>query len=200
MRKILLTLAVLFAVASAGYGQKIAVKTNALGWLSAVTTNVGVEVALWPKLTLSADGYYNPFKDWGHSKSTQLWGVQPELKYWFCQKFYGHYIGLHGQYAEYDAGLFKNRYEGSYYGAGLSYGYSLPIGYRWRVDFSLGVGWKHWAGYQGKGERVVYRRLGSPEIPVQGSDWDNKEFIPDPRPADNFGVTKANVSFVFIIR
>jgi hypothetical protein len=200
MRKLLLTLALLFAVASAGHAQKVAVKTNALGWLSAVTTNVGVEVALWPKLTLAADGYYNPITNWGQRRSTEMWAVQPELKYWFCTKFYGSYIGLHGQYSEYDAGLFKYRYEGSYYGVGLSYGYSLPIGYRWRLDFSLGAGWKHWADYGGSGHRQVYYRVGTEGIHDPGSDWDNKEIAKDPRPKNNFGITKASVSIAFIIR
>jgi hypothetical protein len=197
MKKTLLTISLLFAVVATGYGQKIAVKTNALGWATAVTTNAGVEVALWPKLTISADAYYNPFKSWGaevNRRSTWLWGVQPELKYWFCRKFYGHYIGFHGQYSEFDAGLFKHRYDGIYYGLGLSYGYSLPIAYRWRLDFSLGLGWKHW-------DRDVYRRIGTSDIGDAGSNWDNKEFIPGiENPADNFGITKAAVSVVFIIR
>lgn len=193
MKKTLLTISLLFAVAATGYAQKIAVKTNALGWASAITANAGVEVALWPRWTLSADGYYNPFGNWGDQKSSRLWGVQPELKYWFCRKFYGHYIGLHGQYSQFDAGMFKYRYDGSYYGAGLSYGYSLPVAYRWRLDFSLGVGWKHW-------DREVYRRVGDGSLPDAGSSWDNKEFVRDPRPKNNFGVTKIGVSAVFIIR
>jgi hypothetical protein len=197
MKKTLLTILILFSVVATGHGQKIAVKTNALGWAAAVTTNIGAEVALSPKFTLSADAYYNPFKQWGsemNRRSTWLWGVQPELKYWLCRKFYGHYIGLHGQYSEFDAGLFKNRYEGSYYGAGLSYGYSLPVAYRWRLDFSLGLGWQHW-------DRDVYRRVGTG---LHGDDaisnWDNKEFVSDIHPADIFGVTKAAMSVVFIIR
>ncbi len=200
MKKAFLTIALLFVVATAGYGQKFAVRTNAVGWLSAVTMNVGAEVALWPKLTLSADAYYNPFRNWGDNRSTQLWGVQPELKYWFCRKFYSHYIGLHGQFAQYDAGLFKYMYEGSYYGVGLSYGYSLPIAYRWRLDFSLGVGWKHWAGHDGTGRREVYSRVGSDEISHPGHGDGNKEFVKDPWGKDNFGVTKVGVSVVFIIR
>ncbi len=191
MKKTLLTISLLFAMVATGYGQKIAVKTNAVGWVAAITTNVGVEVALWPKLTISADAYYNPFKSWGdpdNRRSTWLWGVQPELKYWFCRKFYGHYIGLHGQYSDYDCGLFKYRYEGTYWGVGLSYGYSLPVAYRWRLDFSLGLGYKHW-------NEDVYYRIGT-----TGSQWDDKEFVQDPRPANNFGVTKLGVSAVFIIR
>ncbi len=197
MKKTLLTISLLFAIAATGYGQKIAVKTNAVGWVSAVTTNVGVEIPLWPRWTISADAYYNPFEHWGdpdNRRSTWLWGVQPELKYWFCRKFYGHYIGLHGQYSEYDAGLFKYRYDGNYWGAGLSYGYSLPVAYRWRIDFSLGVGFKHW-------DRDVYYRIGRGQLPDPGSAWDNMEFVPNESGVKNtFGVTKVGVSAVFIIR
>lgn len=190
MKKTLLTISLLFVMAATGYAQKIAVKTNALGWAAAITTNVGVEVALWPKWTFSADAYYNPFNDWGNRRSSEFWGVQPEFKYWFCRKFYGHYIGLHGQYAEFfDAGMCKYLYDGTYYGAGVSYGYSLPLAYRWRLDFSLGVGWKHW-------NRDVFWRIGH----NTGADWDDKEFVRDPRPKNNFGVTKVGISAVFIIR
>ncbi len=194
-----MTISLLFAIVATGYGQKIAVKTNALGWVSAVTTNVGVEIPLWPRWTIAADAYYNPFDQWGaaeNRRSSWLWGVQPELKYWFCRKFYGHYIGLHGQYSEYDAGLFKYRYKGTYYGAGLSYGYSLPIAYRWRLDFSLGLGWKHWDN-----DEVYWRIDPAGTLPTPGSAPDNKTFIPGMEGVKNtFGVTKASVSAVFIIR
>lgn len=188
MKKILLTISLLFAVAATGHAQKIAVKTNALGWASALTANAGVEVALWPRWTIAADGYYNPVRNWGNYKRSELWAVQPELKYWFCRKFYSHYIGLHGQYSEFEAGMCKNIYDGTYYGAGLSYGYSLPIGFRWRIDFSLGVGWKHWD------MNGVYKRV--------THDWDDKVFVDDPRypSRDTFGVTKVGISAVFIIR
>ncbi|MDR2911881.1 MAG: DUF3575 domain-containing protein [Alistipes sp.] len=193
MKKLFLTLAMLFVVVAVGRAQKLAVKTNAVGWLSAMTTNVGIETTLWPKLTIAADGYFNPVADWGNNKSTRLWAVQPELKYWLGEEFVGHYFGAHGQFSEFDAGLFRLRYEGQYWGAGLSYGYSMPIADCWHLDFSLGLGWKHWEGSAPGGRLDPYYRAGA-------SDWDDKEFRGKPLPGDTFGFTKVSASVVFIIK
>ena len=39
----------------------------------------------------------------------------------------------------------KTRYQSpdGFYGAGLSYGYVLPIGKRWGAEFTVGVGYVH---------------------------------------------------------
>ena len=78
---------------TAAWGQDVALKTNGLFWLT-TTPNVGVEVALSPKYTLELAGAYNPwtFKD---DKKMRFWLVQPELKYWFCEKFEGHFVSVH---------------------------------------------------------------------------------------------------------
>ena len=72
-------------------GQSVALKTNGLYWLT-TTPNAGVEVALSRKMTLDVSAAYNPwtFKD---DKKMRFWLVQPELKYWLCEKFEGHFVG-----------------------------------------------------------------------------------------------------------
>ena len=70
-------------------GQRVAVKTNLL--VDATTTfNLGVELALHPKWTLDISGSYNPwtFRD---NRKWQHWLVQPEARYWFCQKMSGNF-------------------------------------------------------------------------------------------------------------
>ena len=88
---------------TAAWGQDVALKTNGLFWLT-TTPNVGVEVALSPKYTLELAGAYNPwtFKD---DKKMRFWLVQPELKYWFCEKFEGHFVSVHLHGAQYYGGL-----------------------------------------------------------------------------------------------
>ena len=83
--------------------QDIAIKTNGLYWLT-TTPNVGIELAFSRKMTLDLSGAYNPwtFKD---DKKMRLWLVQPELKYWFCEKFEGHFVGLHLHGAQYFGGF-----------------------------------------------------------------------------------------------
>lgn len=67
--------------------------------LATTTANLGFEVGLSKKLTLDVSGNYNPWKFSDH-KQIKHWLVQPELRYWLCERFYGHFFGLHAHYAE----------------------------------------------------------------------------------------------------
>ena len=82
-----------------------AIKTNALYWAT-TTPNLGIEIGLSDKFTLDLSGNYNP---WTFSDSRKLkhWLVQPELRYWTCERFNGHFFGLHAHYAEYNVGGIK---------------------------------------------------------------------------------------------
>ncbi len=35
------------------------------------------------------------------------WMVQPEARYWLCEKFNGHFLGVHAHYADYNVGGLK---------------------------------------------------------------------------------------------
>ena len=103
--KFLLLAALMLTYTISTYGQdkshympKFAIKTNALYWAT-TTANLGFEVGLSKKLTLDISGNYNPWKFSDH-KQIKHWLVQPELRYWLCERFYGHFFGLHAHYAE----------------------------------------------------------------------------------------------------
>ena len=73
--------------------QNISVKTNALYWATA-SPNLSAEVGLAPHWTLEVGGGLNPFtfkdnRKWKHYQ----W--QGEARYWLCERFYRHFIGLH---------------------------------------------------------------------------------------------------------
>lgn len=169
--------------------QSIAVKTDLLtGVLT--SPNIGAEVKLSERFSLEAGFHYNPFPA-GKDKRWKHWFVQPELRYWMCQPFGGHFFGVHLMYGEYNVGnmklplgLFKGvrsqRYEGDFLGAGLSYGYHFILSPRWSIETSLGVGF-----LRTKYER--YRCFHCGEQTGGGS----KNFI---------APTKAAVSLVYIIR
>ena len=107
-------------------GQNIAVKSDLLtGMLS--SPNLGVEVRLSERFTLETGFHYNPFPA-GENKRWKHWFVQPELRYWMCQPYGGHFFGVNLMYGVYNAGkmklplgLFKgvrsDRYEGNVMGA-----------------------------------------------------------------------------------
>lgn len=172
--------------------QEIAIKTNALYWVTA-TPNLGMEVALAPKWTLDLSGGYNP---WVFSDNTKWkhWLVQPEVRYWLCEKMGGHFFGFHlhgGQYnignIDTDFGLFGTdfsllndyRFEGWFVGAGLGYGYAWMLGRHWNLEAEIGLGYSY----------TRYDRYLCPEC-------GNK--LEDGREHHYLGPTKAALNLVYV--
>lgn len=124
-----------------------ALKTNALYW-GTTTPNLALEAGLHPQLTLDLLGTYNPWQFSGNKK-LKHWLVQPELRYWTCERFNGHFFGIHGHYAQYNVGGIKmlglkdHRYQGNLWGAGISYGYQWILSNRLNLEATLGLGYAH---------------------------------------------------------
>lgn len=147
-----LLLALFFAIGAKG--QTVAVKTNLL-YDATQTVNAGIEIGLAPKWTFDLSGNYNSwskseYKKWKH------WMVQPEARYWFCDRFSRHFLGFHALGGEYNVGgldtdfsifgtdfskLKDNRYQGWFAGGGVAYGYALALGKHWNLEFEIGVGY-----------------------------------------------------------
>ncbi len=136
---------ILLCTATLAQAQRLAVKTNLLYDLTA-TANLGVEVALSSKFTLDISGNYNGWnvldgKQWQH------WMVQPEGRYWLCDRFNGHFFGLHGLYGNYDVYGIKSpvdlydNHKGFMAGGGIAYGYQWILGKRLNIEATIGVGY-----------------------------------------------------------
>ena len=133
------------------YGQ-VAIKTNVP--LDVVRIpNLGFEVGLGKKMTLDVPFYYNPWK-FSDDKQLKLSMVQPELRYWLCDKLNGHFFGVHGMVGNYHTtgvnlpfSIFddtdKYRYKGYFYGGGITYGYQFILGRHWNLEASLGLGYSY---------------------------------------------------------
>lgn len=141
--------------------QKVAMKTNTLYWLT-TTPNVGLEFALADRWTMELEGGYNP---WTFNKEDNLkakhWLVSPEVRYWFCESFHGHFIGINANYTQFNiSGMplpnafimlcsnapspetFRDaRICGWAVGAGLTYGYQFLLSPRWNLELTAGFGW-----------------------------------------------------------
>ena len=79
--------------------QKVAIKSNLLYDVTA-TVNAGIEVGLAPKWTFDLSANYNGWT-FSHERKWKHWLLQPEGRYWFCDRFAGHFVGVHalgGQY------------------------------------------------------------------------------------------------------
>lgn len=143
---LILIAALLLFCAPAIYGQNVALKSNLL-YDASTTLNLGAEVGLSPRWTLDFSASYNPWTFSGNRKIKQLL-VQPEARYWLCERFNGHFFGVHLLGGAFNIGgiplpgLGKDfRYEGWLGGAGLTYGYQWMIGRRWNLEASLGLGY-----------------------------------------------------------
>lgn len=122
-----------------------AIKTNALYWATA-TPNLGVEFALSEKWTMDISGNYNPWK-WSGNKKFKHWLVQPELRYWLCDRFSGHFFGVHAFYAQFNMcgieafGWKHKRYQGDCSGVvsltGIT-GYWVTVGV-WKELLAWGM-------------------------------------------------------------
>lgn len=119
-KRIILVL-ILAVTAKVCWSQDFALKTNSLYWL-ATTPNIGLEAALGNRFTLDIGAAYNPWT-FNDDKKMRFWLVQPEFRYWFCEKFEGHFVGLHLHGAQFFGGFSENRYDGYLAGAGVTYGY-----------------------------------------------------------------------------
>ncbi len=168
-------------------GQNVAVKTN-LPYLATTTPNLGFEFGLGHNVSLELSGGYNPF-EFSENRQLKHWVVWPELRYWTCGTFNGHFFGLHGVGGQFDLGgwdipvwKFKNlkefRYDGNAIGAGLSYGYQWIINDRWGFEFTIGAGYVRF-------DYDVY------SVNDGSKQWDNKR--------NYFGPTKGGLSLVYII-
>lgn len=134
-----------------GPSSRFAVKVNAVYGLAALTPNLGLEVGLSPKTTLDLTVGWNPFNKEGTEESNKKFNhllIKPELRYWLCERFNGHFFGVHPFYANYNISehdvplLFEKeyRYEGNGYGLGVSYGYHWMLNKRFGIEFNVGVG------------------------------------------------------------
>ena len=172
----------------------VGVKTNLLYGGLAYAPNLGVEVGLGERTTLDISAGYNSWNVDGSftdNKKLAHFIIQPEFRYFLCDRFRGHFFGVHALYSMYNISghslpmLFgkesqKYRFQGDAYGGGISYGYQLMLGTRWNLEFQAGVGYVRLCY-----DKYNYRKCG--EISQSG----NKNY---------FGPTKLGISLIYIIK
>lgn len=136
--------------------QTVAVKTNVL-YDALLNVNLGVEAGLAPRWTFDVSGDFNGWTLPGDMR-WKHWMVQPELRYWFCDRFSGHFIGIHAHGGQYNMGGFDGRYnflgtdarklkdtryQGWFAGAGVAYGYAWILGSHWNLEAEIGAGYSY---------------------------------------------------------
>lgn len=169
---------------------RFALKVNLLYGASTLTPNVSAEIALSKKSTLELSYSNNPWKyaaDLDDNKKLLHGIVSLEYRYWLCERFSGHFFGIHGLYSEYNVSgynipiLFKEdyRYKGNAWGGGVLYGYALPIGKMWNIEFTIGADVL----------RMNYDRFGCRTCDTNSEPFKKTYFVPE-----------AGINIVFLIK
>ncbi|MCL2098150.1 MAG: DUF3575 domain-containing protein [Bacteroidales bacterium] len=134
------------------YLPSAALKTNLLYGITSLTPNLAVELGTGQRTSLQLFGSYNPWNRIGTLQDNDKlvhWIIRSEFRYWFCERFNGHFLGINAFYSQFNISGkkiplidFKKdfRYEGYALSTGIDYGYQLSLGGRWGLEFSAGVG------------------------------------------------------------
>lgn len=160
--KHLTTLIFAFMAVFCARGQ-VAVKSNLI--FDAMTTpNLGMEVSVGRKSTLQVFYGLNPwtFDSSKGERKAKHWVAMPELRWWTCSKFNGHFLGIHLMGGQFNAsnvdipmpgmffagddirkGVRDSRYQGYFGGGGFTYGYQWILGLHWNIEAEIGVGYDH---------------------------------------------------------
>lgn len=168
------------------------IKLNAPAVLAGIP-NLGYEHQLTPRLSVSADILWLPYR-WNNKtemfRSLQLGG---ELRYYFRgasgrRLAAGWYLGAYAMYGDFNIGLLRHgdydssfRRQGWGVSSGISGGWKYRFNEHWQMDINLGVGYAH----------LQYHKyhLADPEAHKIGT-WHTQPW---------FGPTRFSVSFGYII-
>ena len=152
----LIAILFVFAVSSHAKAQDIAMKTNVLGDALG-SLNLGVEGRVAEKWTIDLTGHLDPWTRKNGALKRHAF-LQPEARWWFCDTFSGHFLGVHAHGGIFNVGgidtgikfltndfslLRDSRYQGWFVGAGVAYGYDLILGKHWNLEFELGAGYAY---------------------------------------------------------
>lgn len=178
--------------------QTWAVKSNLL-YDATLSANAGVEFRVGEKMTIDVSADYNAWQ-WNDNRKMKHIMVQPELRWWTCERFNGSFFGVHAHYAFYNWGgmlpwgfrtgkmfgsidnpqIRSHRFQGWLAGAGLSYGYHWILSPRWGLEATLGVGYAY----------LEYEKYQCENCGLKEAN-ENKHYL---------GPTKAGITLIYMIK
>lgn len=160
-RKILgIGLALMLSLGSAQAQSHWAVKTNVLHDATG-SVNLALEYAFAPQWSVELSGGLNMWP-LGRDLSIRHATLQPELRFWFCERFDGWFVSanLLGGYSPltghfWDFSQYNSRFpnlkafnlrDALMLGVGGSVGYDFILGRHWNLELELGVGYMYTRG------------------------------------------------------
>lgn len=141
--------------------------------------NLGVEVQLHKNVTVDFPVMWS-ISDIEREHAIRGIAFQPEGRWWMKEAGKGHFFGLHAHFAWFNLKWKEDRYQTEkrpLMGAGISYGYKLPISKHWGAEFNIG------AGYASIEYDTYYN--------IENGAWINK------RIRNYWGITRLGLSLVY---
>ena len=202
IRTILVTAALaILAAGSLRAQDRFAVKTNLLHD-AAGSVNLGVEAGIAPKWTVQLAGSFNDWKTGDRWLNHML--VSPEARYWFCERFAGTFVSVHGHAGTATLGRFWDfsRYyskfpnldtfmlkDATVLGLGVGIGHAFVLGRHWNLEMELGLGYMYAKGDE---YELSVKADGAHYLP------DNAIPVLEGSVFDYLGPTKVAVSIVYL--
>lgn len=129
--------------ASVSSGRYMALKTN-VAYDAIGVLNLDYEVQVHSRMTVDIPVMWSLW-DAKPDKALRIAAIQPELRWWMGQETgKGHFFGLHAHVGWYNLKWDDRRYQDTgrpLVGAGLSYGYKLPLSEHWGAEFTVVFGY-----------------------------------------------------------
>ena len=137
------------------WAHKLHLKTNAIG-LGMGIANVAVEIDMARHWSFALPVYYSAWDYFKQTVKFRTFAVQPEFRYWFCDRFSRHFIGAHLIGGVFNFGGLDNnlsflgtdfsvlrdhRYQGYAYGAGAAYGFAFMLSKHLNLELEAGFGY-----------------------------------------------------------
>lgn len=162
MKKLVLFLSFMAGLLSLdASAQSIALRTS-VTMLATATPNLEVSMPVSRKISVHVPVIYNPWVFRDNSRFQQL-TTMPGIRYWMQQCGVNYFLSGYAVASRYHVGGWfdsKYRYDGTAYGGGVGFGYSLVLDDHWNLDFEGGVGLV-WADYDKCGWQPASHRYKS---------------------------------------
>lgn len=119
----------------------ISLRANLLR-LATLTPDLGIEWQFANRWSVVVDGSWTSWSWDNKNRRYALWEVSPEVRYYFSEsnKFY---VGAQYKIGEFNYKLSDTGKQGDLQGGGITFGYKLPLGKSFALDFNVGAGCLH---------------------------------------------------------
>lgn len=123
-------------------GRYLAVKTNLAAWAGTII-NIAADVQVAKHVSIELPVLWCPWQV-SDKHAVKTFTIQPEARYWLARPGGGHFFGVHAHAGWFNVRWNRDRYQSTdrpLLGAGIGYGYLLPLGKHWAGEFTLGAGY-----------------------------------------------------------